>query len=448
MKFDHEVSLTKYLLHAAGEEEAVNIIKDIDPVIFQSFACRSAVETIKKTVAQGIWPTVDKLHKEIDSSVVAALETAFCEADCTIDPHSSLKTIQDDWEVTKSLEILSKGFHGLKDGTTNLSNVIRSLEFARVKTDGWQEWDLFDVIEDLKSGKPIANESSFRNLITTGLSDIDVALASPPGAYGVIGAMPGVGKTSLLLQVAALSAINGTKTCAMSLETPGNVLKAKTAASYLNAFGSDFHVNTLLRRGVQMHKSIVSNISKDQLKIQFHPAGLPWQELEAMIRRRKEEGFELFFIDYFTLLEPPSFDSRKNEYSLYADMSKACKALCASLEVAIVFIVQPNSEGKFGERPDPSQLATSRQVFRDYDFGLYLWPDKIKNEEYQRNKGEHYRVIRAWLHKNRLFNSEESIKSEPEVWVEAELRRNFFREIPEPMMCPSGADITIGRNRL
>ena len=151
-----------------------------------------------------------------------------------------------------------------------------------------------------------------------------------------------------------------------------------------------------------------------------------------------DKGYNVFLVDYFSLLEPADLKN-KSEHSKTAEMSKAIKALAATLQVHITFVVQPNAEGKYSDRPDPSQLAASKQIFRDYDFGLYLWSEREKNEQYQTLNGNHLKLLKAWLHKNRLFNSDDtSIKSEPEVYVEAELRRNWFKEIAEPALTDTG----------
>jgi replicative DNA helicase len=281
-----------------------------------------------------------------------------------------------------------------------------------------------------------------RNIVHTGIDTIDKSLASPPGCYGVIAAMPGVGKTSLMFHIATQSYMKGTKVVAMSLETPESTLSAKSAASYITAHGGEAFVGKILKHGGHtISKEAMDGVKRGCFKVGFHPAGLSWVELEASIRVHAAQGFELFMVDYFTLLEPPDLDSKRNEASMYAAMSKAAKALCGQLGISLVFVMQPNATAKYESRPDPSQLATSRQVFRDYDWGLYLWTDDNKSEAYAATRGHQFKLLKVWLHKNRLFNCDSpNIPSEPEVYVEAELRRNWFREIPEPTALPTEAE--------
>lgn len=441
MGFNHEVSLLAYFLDSCGDKEAIDALKSIESESIRSYSIRSAIDSFKHHLQQGIWPDSNKVLSGLDSIAQEALKDALGSAERIVEPIGCLGAIRRDWERIRSMEMLSRGYHAISECKSSLEDVIKGLGSIKAKTSGWQEWDFADIVETVQNGEALDPHVASRNLLVTGIESFDKAIASPCGCYGVIGAMPGVGKTSLMIQAGMLSAISGTRTMCMSLETPKTALGAKAFATFSAANDGNAYVGSLLRKGgYRLGDSLAKQIHHDMLKIVFHPAGLPWVNLEAKIRVMADLGYELFIIDYFTLIEP-SDNGKKSEHSLAAEMSKSVKALASELNVAIILVVQPNSEVKYGERPDPSQLATSKQVFRDYDFGIYLWSIKEKNEVYQAAKGNHLRLLKAWVHKNRLFNSEDStIKSEPEVWIEAELRRNWFKEIAEPAACMSEID--------
>lgn len=434
---ENEVAFLKYLLDSPGDKEAYDAVKGVDSLVFQSYATRQAVELFKQSLTKGVWPSKDDVLKHLDIATRPIIDEAFNAAPLVSNPFTLVELISSEANKRRALECLSQSFHLMRDGKRTVDEVISDLQSFSVRHNGWEERDMADVIADVRSNTPLGGELQ-KSLLVTGIESIDKALAAPPGSYGVVGAMPGVGKTSLLFQIATLSAMSGARVYAMSLETPKATLEAKAAASFYASQGGAAYTNSLLKSGGYNFSHQYGTMPRDQMRVGFHPAGLAFNQLESKIRRMAESGFNVFLIDYFSLLEPPDLQ-KKSEHSQAAEMSKAIKALAAKLQVHITFVVQPNGDVEYDQRPAPNKLSTSKQVFRDYDFGLFMWQVKEKAEVYQQLNGNHLKLLKCWLHKNRLFNSEDhSIKPEPEVWVEAELRRNFFKEILEPAMAETG----------
>lgn len=433
MSIDHELAIVRYLLESLGDVDAINVAKKVDIDHFQSEACANALRVIKQCLSQGFWPSKQNITDALDSSTSTALQNAIAGSKLVINANDCLMAIRREWEHNRQVNILAKSYHALKRGESSIDEIIRSLESTRIKTDGWQYRNFSEVIEDVRAGRPLDVSMQERNLLVTGLPSFDKALCAPPGSYSFLAGLPGTGKTSVLFAFAALSAIAGTKTLALSLETPRSTLEAKSAASFLSSQGLTYFVGSILKKGNNKvpHNLNVDNVSN--LDIGFHPAGLRWEELEAIIRNRASYGCRLFMIDYFGLLEPPNMSNHEHEYTLAAKMSKGAKMLCSELNIHICFVAQPNGEVKYGERPDPTKLGATKQLQRDADFGFFLWVDEKRNATFQQNNGEQYRLIKAWLHKNRLFNDDAPIKTDPEIWIKAELRRNHFEEISEPM---------------
>lgn len=437
MSVKDEAALLKYILNGCGDKEAVDAVKSCDPESFSAYATKQAMIAVKHEIGRGVWPTKENVLSGLDPVVSIALEAELEQSKDVFDPGPSLDAIRAEYARLKAMDILARAYAKIKDGNIGIDSICQELQSVNVRQDGWEVRDFADVLSDIEAGNALSSAAQ-RNLLVTGIETIDKALASPPGSYGVVGAMPGVGKTSLLFQIAVLSAMSDARVFAMSLETPKSTLEAKAAASFFSSQGGAAYTNSLLKKGGYNFHHQYQKLGRDRLLVGFHPAGLAFPQLEAKIRVMADKGYNVFLIDYFSLLEPADLKN-KSEHSKTAEMSKAVKALAATLQVHITFVVQPNAEGKYGDRPDPSQLATSKQVFRDYDFGLYLWSEREKNEQYQTLNGNHLKLLKAWLHKNRLFNSDDtSIKSEPEVYVEAELRRNWFKEIAEPALTDTG----------
>jgi archaellum biogenesis ATPase FlaH len=429
MSIQHELAIVRYLLESCGDKDAVDTAKAADPNQFQSEACRRAVKVCQQCLSQGVWPTKEDITAGIDEQTAAVLEDAMASQRQVIDPMRQLGYITEEWQRNRQIDILAKSYHALKKGETNIEEILHKLASTQMATGSWQRRSLVDILADVEAGKPLDVSLKEGTAVKTGIREIDRVLAAPLGSYGFLSGMPGSGKTSLMFQMAVLTAANGYKVSAMSLETPKSTLEAKAVATLLASMGQDAFVGTLLKQGIRCRVPL-GNIANN-LDVAFHPAGLKYESLEAVIRNDAVRGFQVFMIDYFSLLEPPS--GTKNEHSQAAEMTIRFKALAAELRVAILIIMQPSDEIGYGEKPLPNKMSKSRQVFRDVDYALLLWSPQKENLAYQETRGKQKRLLKCQLFKNRLFNLDEAVRSDPEVWIEAELRKNWFREINEPM---------------
>jgi hypothetical protein len=433
LSLDNELSfLSHYLGSNDWTKEDVDVINATSADWFQSSMPSRTMVWMKKVVGSGLHPSFDRLKKVLPESDFEILHRAVEGSNRVVDIAALSKNLRDEARRRLFVSRLQQRAADLDSGVVDLVDASSGLDEllpVGVEQDDWEESDFFDVLERAKAGQALEELSAQQNLLVTGIDGFDEVIASGAGTYGALCAMPGLGKTSLMFQWAALSAKAGIKTYAMSLETKKSLLEAKSVAALVASENGKAFVSTVLRKGCTSISNYHTNkIQPGVLKIGFHPAGLPWVKLESRIRSMAAQGYKLFMFDYFGLLEPPQVRG-KQDWAMYGEMSKAIKMLAEVLGICIIAVVQPNGEVDYGEKPSPKNLGTTKQVFRDYDFGVYLWSDKAADISYKAIPGnEHARLLRGWLHKNRQFAGSEELMPEPEVWIRWEPSLNYFRE--------------------
>ena len=435
MSLEQELSYCKYILSTQDADS----IMQAAPGVFRSHVPRSILVWAQQTLASGQWPSEQLLF----SVAGEHLEVFKAALDCLL-PANHKAIIDELAEAKKrsdAVEALHKAMADAREGNfIGIASQVNELVASNVPK--WETRDFAAVVRDIKAGIPLREIRDDVNYLHTGIRGIDQVLASGPRTYGALCAMPGVGKTSLLFQAAVVSASQGIKTLAISLETDRDVLEAKCGATLVKARGGSQYVNTLLRKGAKAEYLPVNlTFEEDRLQIAYHPAGLPWEQLEAMIRSKASKGYKLFLLDYFALVEPAQIRG-KGEYSLYAEMSKGLKVLAGETKTAIVVVVQPNAEVDYDIKPSPKNMSVTKQIFRDYDYGLFLWgADEETTQEWRRQglqQATHLippkdpgrinrRLLHCWLHKNRVFSGE-SGNPEPTVFVDADIAMNWFTE--------------------
>lgn len=203
-----------------------------------------------------------------------------------------------------------------------------------------------------------------------------------PGQMVVVGARPGVGKTSFALNLAVNFANNGASVALFSLE----MSKVEIAQRLLSAQAK---INLSAIRGGSIQSDqwpailqATNDLSQLDIMIDDTP-GTTVTEIRAKARRmlnKKERG--IVIIDYLQLLSPPQgrfrADSRATEVS---EMSRGIKIMAKNLEVPVVALSQLNRQvtGRSSQRPQLSDLRESGAIEQDADIVILL--DRSMTEE-------------------------------------------------------------------
>ena len=212
--------------------------------------------------------------------------------------------------------------------------------------------------------------------VSTGFPKIDEHLLGlRPGQMVVIGARPGVGKTSFALNLAVNAAAAGASVAFFSLE----MSKVEIAQRLLAA---QAHIGLKEIRSARIRKDQWSDIleatnqlSSLDIMIDDTP-GTTVTEIRAKARRiLHDKKMGCVIVDYLQLLSPPEgqrrSDSRATEVS---EMSRGIKIMSKDLGVPVIALSQLNRQvtDRKGQKPQLSDLRESGSIEQDADIVILL----------------------------------------------------------------------------
>lgn len=213
--------------------------------------------------------------------------------------------------------------------------------------------------------------------VQTGFPKIDECLLGlRPGQMIVLGARPGVGKTSFALNLATNAAYHGASVAFFSLE----MSKAEIAQRLLAAearIGLQ-EIRSARIRDDQWPQILeaVNQLSQLDIVIDDTP-GTTVTEVRAKARRMlRGKKLGIVVLDYLQLVSPPQgghrADSRATEVG---EMSRGIKIMAKDLGVPVVALSQLNRtvENRTGKRPQLSDLRESGSIEQDADIVLFLY---------------------------------------------------------------------------
>ncbi len=211
--------------------------------------------------------------------------------------------------------------------------------------------------------------------VKTGFQQLDHKLLGlREGQMVVVGARPGVGKTSFALNLAVQAAENGATVAFFSLEMSSTEIAQRLLAAR-SAVGLQ-KIRSANISGEEWPALLQASeeISKLDILIDDTP-GTTVTEVRAKARRmlhNKEKA--VVILDYLQLVSPPPSkrsDSRATEVS---EMSRGIKIMAKDLGVPVIALSQLSrqSENRTGKRPQLSDLRESGAIEQDADIVILL----------------------------------------------------------------------------
>lgn len=216
-------------------------------------------------------------------------------------------------------------------------------------------------------------ENSWKNSsdysLYTGIYDLDSMICGlHKQELTIIGARPGVGKTTLALQIAEKIARNDKNVLFVSLEMSDNQLIQKMIARTGNVKSYRMRMGTIEDEDWNRISNAIGKLS--DLKFNTNSKIRTIQRLELEARKLKNKGnLDLLIIDYIQLLKSKDkFNSREQEV---ADISRRLKLLSLELDIPIVALCQLNRNASNNE-PNLSDLRESGSLEQDADNVIFL----------------------------------------------------------------------------
>ncbi len=226
--------------------------------------------------------------------------------------------------------------------------------------------------------------------LPTGFYDLDTLTHGLiPSNLVVLAGRPGMGKTSLAINIAQYLTIVEDKPIAFfSLEMSANEIFYRVLSSESEVPLSKLRSGNLSHEMWESIEKISERIKQAPFYIDDTPS-LSLFELASKSRKlRYEKGIELVIIDYLQLMHAGGkFENRNLEISA---ISRGLKQLAKELNIPVVALSQlsrqPEKRGK-DKRPQLSDLRESGSIEQDADIVLFVYRPEVyeTNEEKRRN---------------------------------------------------------------
>ena len=210
--------------------------------------------------------------------------------------------------------------------------------------------------------------------VPTGFADLDTLTNGlHPGQMIIIAARPGVGKSTLALDIARNAAVRHRKTAVIfSLEMSKAEITMRLLSAEAQIRLSHMRAGTMNEQDWQRIVRRMSEISDAPLFIDDSP-NMTMMEIRAKARRLKQRhNLSLIVLDYLQLMSSgKKVESRQQEVS---EFSRQMKLLAKELEVPVIAISQLNRgpEQRTDKRPLLSDLRESGSLEQDADMVILV----------------------------------------------------------------------------
>ena len=285
--------------------------------------------------------------------------------------------------------------------------------------------DVYAHLHELNTDKEASQGTS------TGFSGLDKVLAGMGKSDLIlVGARPGMGKTSFCLNIGTnVAAQTGKTVCMFSLEMSAEQLVNRIISSEAMVDSYAMRTGELKDEDWENIAIATSRLAKCDILID-DTAGITATGMKAKLRRVKNLG--LVVIDYLQLMQG---DSRNdNRVQEVAEISRAMKLMAKELNVPVICCSQLSRgpESRNDKRPMMSDLRESGSIEQDADVVLFLYRDEYykTNESSDPNSDAAASIAEVIIAKNR-HGSTGTVKM---GWVG---RYTKFRTLADESQIPS-----------
>jgi len=246
--------------------------------------------------------------------------------------------------------------------------------------------DVFERLGELASDKGGANKP-----ISTGFSGLDRIISGlNKSDLILIGARPGVGKTSLALNMARNIGVTGKKVAFFSLEMSNMQIAQRVLGTEARISSRKLQSGELTSSDWVDLTTALSYLKNCELYFD-ETANITVPDIKAKVRRLK--NVDCVFIDYLGLLAPSK--RSENKVQEIADITRNLKLMAKDLKIPVVCCSQlsrgPEAKsGRVSRKPILSDLRDSGAIEQDADIVLLLY-----REAYYKNEKENPDEVRV-----------------------------------------------------
>ncbi len=229
-----------------------------------------------------------------------------------------------------------------------------------------------------------SDPDSFKG-IPTGFKRLDrMTHGLQPGALIVLAARPGMGKTSLAMNLVEHAALHAGKVCAVfSLEMPRNEIIQRLICSYANVSMQKALSGELTAKEWKKLMLAGDQLKKSKIFVDDSSRVTPGEILSKCRRLRSTAGsLDLVMIDYIQLMSSgdKKFQGSDNRTQEVADITRNLKIMAKELSVPVIALSQLRRIQS--KEPQLSDLRESGAIEQDADIVMFISrPEAIATKE-------------------------------------------------------------------
>lgn len=212
----------------------------------------------------------------------------------------------------------------------------------------------------------------------TGFLELDtLTLGFEKGSFILVGARPGMGKSSFMLSMAMNMAKAGKKVVIFSLEMSANQCLERMSAILSGVELRKIRTGMLSQE--DWGKFIQACLELDRMGIVLDDAGnRTTLEIRSIAQLEKAD---VVFIDYLQLITP--FTKKQSRQEEVAEISRTLKLIAKDLNIPVVALVQLSrqTEHRSDRRPTLADIRETGQTEQDADIVMFLY----RPEYYKKN---------------------------------------------------------------
>jgi len=248
-----------------------------------------------------------------------------------------------------------------------------SKSFTQVKDALAESFDRLDELH--KQGEGLRG-------IPTGFKDLDDCLAGMQRSnLLILAARPGVGKTSLALNIAQNIAVKYKRPIGFfSLEMSKEELVDRLLVAQADIDAWKLKTGKLDEKDFTKLSNAMGELAEAPLYIDDTP-GLSILEMRTKARRLQvEAGIDFLVIDYLQLAHSRNLENRVQEVS---EISQGLKNLARELKIPVLALSQLSRavETRGGKKPQLADLRESGSIEQDADVVMFIWREDDEKTE-------------------------------------------------------------------
>jgi replicative DNA helicase len=287
--------------------------------------------------------------------------------------------------IGAAADIMDIAYRGADDADTIADGAEQRIYDVARREDTEETAIIGDLVNqamiDLES---IQNRESAYTGIPTGFTDLDTLTSGlQAGNLVVIAARPGVGKSSLAMNIARNVSVAGEPVAVFSLEMSRTEIGMRLLCAEAhvpwdrirNKRVGPEDWTRVVQAGETLHDAPLHIVDAGNVNI---------VDIRAKARRMRSsrQGLAMIIVDYLQLMTSPGARRPDNRQQEVAEISRSLKLLAKELSIPVVALSQlnRNPEARADKRPQLSDLRESGAIEQDSDVVMFIHRDDADQE--------------------------------------------------------------------